>query len=113
MGEMMKRKKTLAGLGLAAAALMALGVAAPAQAATAGYSSQVCASALRPAIYGASVGTLALTIYSPGGNRTDSWYNSNRTTRVKRTNVGENFSNGGQASYSGSLTDKGQDCRLV
>lgn len=109
----MKRKKTLAGLGLAAAALMAVGVAAPAQAATSSYSSQVCAPALRPAIYGASVGNLTLTIYSGAGARSDSWYNASRTTRVKLTNVGENFSNGGQASYSGSLTDKGQDCRFV
>lgn len=96
-----------------AVGIVVSGSAAPASAATKTYSSEVCAPALRPAIYGASVGFLELTIYAPAVNRADSWYNTTRTTRVKLTNVGEYWSNGGKATYTGTLTDKGQDCRLL
>lgn len=107
------KKSIKLGLAAAAVALMISGSAVSASAATSDYNAQVCAPALRPAIYGASVGNLALSIYAPSATRTDSWYNSTRTTRVKLTNVGENFANGGRATYSGSLTNKGQDCRLL
>lgn len=106
------KKSLKVALGALAVGLMVSGTAVSASAATSSYTAQVCAPAVRPAIYGASVGTLTLSIYAPSVTRTDRWNNATRTTRVKLTNVGENFSNGGQATYTGSLTDKGQDCRL-
>lgn len=100
---------------LAVAGLCVVVVATPAAAATSTYSSDVC-GLLRPAIYGAAVGSMSLSIWNgyPGDTwSTDSWYNATRTTQVKLTNVGISSSipAGGKATYTGSLTNKGQDCR--
>lgn len=107
----MKKRLKVAGVVGLVAALIA-GGAAPAFAATTSYSSEVCAPALRPAIYIATVGNLTLSQGWGTGSHSESWYNSTRTTRVKLTPALQNWMNGGTATYTGSYTNKGQDCRL-
>lgn len=99
--------------GLLAAGVLAVSFAAPAHAATSDYASNSCFPPLRPSIYGASVGTLSLRINNLNHSSTDTWFNVTRTTRVKLTDAGEFYSPGGRATFSGTLTNKGQDCRLL
>lgn len=104
---MKKGLKVTGAVGLIAALLV--GGAAPAFAATTSYSSEVCAPALRPVIYIATVGNMTLSQGWGTGSHSDSWYNS---TRVKITPALQNWINGGTAMYTGSYTNKGRDCRL-